>query len=54
LIALAFLPVDDVTRAYSLIIMDFGQDADELLEHFEKIWIGQKKTRGTYSIAYLY
>jgi hypothetical protein len=36
LIALAFVPVDDVTRAYSLIIMDFDQDADELLEYFEK------------------
>jgi len=54
LIALAFVPVDDVTRAYSLITIDFDQDADELLEYFEKTWVGQKKTRGKYSIAYLY
>jgi hypothetical protein len=53
-IALALVPVDDVTRAYSLIIMDFNQDADELLEYLEKTWIGQKKTREKCSIAYLY
>ena len=36
LIALAFLPVDDVARAYSSMIIDFGQDADKLLDDFEK------------------
>ena len=46
LIALAFVPVDDVNRAYSSMIVDFDQDADDLLEYFEKTWVGQKKTRG--------
>jgi hypothetical protein len=30
------VPVDDVARAYSSMIIDFDQDADELLEYFEK------------------
>jgi hypothetical protein len=43
--ALAFVPVDDVSRAYSSMIIEFDQDDDELLEYFEKTWIGQKKAR---------
>jgi len=43
LIALAFVLVDNVTRAYSLIIMDFDQDADELLEYFEKLGSDRRK-----------
>jgi hypothetical protein len=46
LIALAFVPVDDVSKAYSSMIIEFDQDSDELLEYFEKTWIGQKKARG--------
>lgn len=46
LLALAFVPVDDVSRAYSSMIVEFDQDADELLEYFEKTWVGQKKARG--------
>jgi hypothetical protein len=46
LIALAFVPVDDVSKAYSSMIIDFHHDADELLQYFEKTWVGQKKTRG--------
>jgi len=48
LIALAFVPVDDVSEIYSSMIIDFNQDADELLEYFEKTWVGEKKTRGKY------
>ncbi|CAF3920813.1 unnamed protein product [Rotaria sp. Silwood1] len=29
-------------------IIDFEQDADKLLESFEKTWVGQKKGRGKY------
>ncbi|CAF1527946.1 unnamed protein product [Adineta ricciae] len=47
LIALAFVPVDDVTQAYSSMIIDFDHDVDELLEYFEKTWVGQRKTRGS-------
>ena len=46
LIALAFVPVDDVSKVYSSIIIQFDQDTDELLEYFERTWIGQKKSRG--------
>ena len=46
LLALAFVPVDDVSRAYSSMIIEFDQDGDELLEYFEKTWVGQKKARG--------
>ncbi|CAF4396253.1 unnamed protein product [Rotaria sp. Silwood2] len=38
--------LDDVTKAYSSIIIDFDHDADKLLEYFEKTWVGQKKGRG--------
>jgi hypothetical protein len=41
--ALAFLPVDDVIKGYSLIIHDFDQEDNEFLDHFERVWVGQKK-----------
>ena len=31
LIALAFVPIDDVSKAYSAMIIEFDQDADQLL-----------------------
>lgn len=43
LMALAFLPVDDVIKGYSLIIHDFDQEDNEFLDHFERVWVGQKK-----------
>ncbi|CAF4780521.1 unnamed protein product [Rotaria sp. Silwood1] len=47
LIALAFLPVDDITTAFNLIVDEFDEEADDLLEYFEKTWIGEPKRRGT-------
>ncbi|CAF4165667.1 unnamed protein product [Rotaria sordida] len=34
-------------------IIDFDQDADKLLEYFEKTWVGQKKGRGQTSFVSL-
>ncbi|CAF2061216.1 unnamed protein product [Rotaria magnacalcarata] len=47
LIALAFVPLDEVTTAFDLIADQFNDDADDLLEYFEKTWIGEPKRRGT-------
>ncbi|CAM4831054.1 unnamed protein product [Rotaria magnacalcarata] len=47
LIALAFVPLDEVTTAFDLIADQFNDDADDLLEYFEKTWVGEPKKRGT-------
>ncbi|CAF3085956.1 unnamed protein product [Rotaria sp. Silwood2] len=44
LIALAFLSVDDITTEFDLIV---DEEADDLLEYFEKTSIGEPKRRGT-------
>jgi hypothetical protein len=49
LLALAFVPVLDVVKAYELIAEEFSDDddaTDDFLEYFEKTWIGQPKKRG--------
>ncbi|CAF0971024.1 unnamed protein product [Rotaria magnacalcarata] len=46
LIALAFVPVLDVIKAFDLIADDFDDDADDFLGYFEKTWIGESKKRG--------
>ena len=53
LIALAFVAVDDVTTAFDLIAAEFDDDADDLLEYFEKTWIGQPKRRGKFFSFFL-
>ncbi|CAF1516016.1 unnamed protein product [Rotaria sordida] len=47
LIALAFVPVDEITTGFDLITNQFDDDADDLLDYFEKTWIGEPKRRGT-------
>lgn len=48
LLALAFVPVSDVIKAFELIADDFNDDDDEkLLDYFEPTWIGEPKRRGT-------
>ncbi|CAF3907105.1 unnamed protein product, partial [Rotaria sp. Silwood1] len=47
LIALAFVPVDEVTTDFDLIANQFDDGADDLLDYFEKTWIGEPKRRGT-------
>ncbi|CAF1192190.1 unnamed protein product [Adineta ricciae] len=46
LIALAFVPILDVVKAFKLIVDDFDDDADQFLNYFEKTWIGERKRRG--------
>ena len=46
LIALAFLPIVDVVKAFDLLSDEFDDDADKLLDYFESTWIGARKTRG--------
>ena len=48
LIALAFLPLDKVVDGFDLIADQFEDDADELLNYFEKTWIGERKRRGIF------
>lgn len=48
LIALAFVPVGDVTAAFDLVAEQFDDDADDLLNYFEKTWIGERKRRGIF------
>ena len=48
LIALAFVPLVDVTTAFQLIADQFDEDADDLLGYFEKTWIGEPKRRGIF------
>ncbi|CAF3646667.1 unnamed protein product [Rotaria socialis] len=45
LIALAFVPLDKVTTGFDLICDQFDDDADDLLEYFEKTWIGTGRTK---------
>ena len=41
LIALVVIPVDDIITAFGSIVNQFGNDADELLDYFEKTWIAE-------------
>ena len=46
IIALVFVPVLDVIKAFDLIADDFDDEADDFLGYFEKTWIGEPKKRG--------
>jgi hypothetical protein len=46
LLALAFVPILDVIKAFELVADDFDDDAEDLLDYFEKTWIGEPKRRG--------
>ncbi|CAF2052943.1 unnamed protein product [Rotaria magnacalcarata] len=48
LIALAFVPVGDVIKAFGIVAELFDDDADDLLDYFEKTWIGERKRRGIF------
>ncbi|CAF1624098.1 unnamed protein product [Rotaria magnacalcarata] len=45
LIALAFVPLDQIIIGFDLICDQFDADADDLLEYFEKTCIGEPKRR---------
>ncbi len=47
LVALAFVPVVDVIKAFELVADEFtDDDSDEFIDYFEKTWIGERKKRG--------
>ena len=46
LIALAIIPVDEIITAFASIVNQFGNDADDLLDYFEKTWIAEGKRSG--------
>ncbi|CAF4539087.1 unnamed protein product, partial [Rotaria sp. Silwood2] len=46
LMALAFVPVSDVVKAYAVIVDDFEEEDYLLLDYFERVWVGQKLGRG--------
>lgn len=47
LMALAFMPVSDVIKGYVAIVDDFDEEEYPLLDYFERVWVGQKKGRGS-------
>ncbi|CAF1677455.1 unnamed protein product [Rotaria magnacalcarata] len=47
LLSLPFVPTDNVAEAFDIVADDFEDDADNIVEYFEKTWIGQRKKRGT-------
>ena len=48
LIALAFVPVDDVVTAFDLVAEQFDDDTNDLIDYFEKTWIDKKNRRGMF------
>ena len=46
LIALAFVPASDVIKGFDVVADEFDDDAEGLVGHFEKTWIGKPKKRG--------
>lgn len=46
LIGLAFLPLADVVTGFDLVAGEFDDDADDLLDYFERTWIGEPRRRG--------
>ena len=43
LFALAFIPLDQIIAGFDLILNQL--DADDLIDYFEKAWVGQPKRR---------
>ena len=52
MIALAFVPVDDVVTEFDLVAEQIDDDTDNMIDYFEKTRIGQRGRRGMlFSIA---
>ncbi|CAF3485788.1 unnamed protein product [Adineta steineri] len=45
LTAIAFLPIDDIVNTFELLEKEFHDDTNDLLQYFEKTWIGKRKKR---------
>ena len=37
---------NDIIKGFDLVVAEFDDDADDLLDYFEKTWIGEPKRRG--------
>ena len=47
LIALAFVPLDQIITGFDLIVNQLDDDdADDLIDYFEKTWVDKPKRRG--------
>ncbi|CAF3479708.1 unnamed protein product [Adineta steineri] len=42
LTAIAFLPIDDIVNTFELLEKEFHDDTNDLLQYFEKTWIGER------------
>ncbi|CAF4459393.1 unnamed protein product, partial [Rotaria sp. Silwood2] len=47
LMTLTFVSTLDVIKGYSSIMNDFDEEDYNPLDHFERVWVGQRKGRGT-------
>ena len=46
----AYILVSDVIKAYSSIATDFDIEDNDLLNYFERVWVGPKKGRGIFTM----
>ena len=46
LTGLAFVPLHQIITCFDLIVNQLDDDTDDLIDYFEKIWVGQPKRRG--------
>ncbi|CAF2565139.1 unnamed protein product, partial [Rotaria sp. Silwood2] len=46
LLSLPFVPASEVIETFELIADEFDDEADTLVEYYEKTWIGEKKKQG--------
>ena len=47
---LAYVPVSDVIKAYSSIATDFDVEDNDLLNYFERVWVGPKQDRDIFTM----
>ena len=50
LMGLAYVPVLDVIKAYSSIATDFDVEENDLLNYFERVWVGPKKGKDIFTL----
>ena len=46
LLALAFVPINDIFTGFDLVAAEFDDDSEEFIDYFEKTWIGEPTKRG--------
>ena len=43
LLALSFVPINDIIEDFDLVAAEFDNDSEEFTDYFEKTWIGEPK-----------